>query len=100
MCLCGPMGSPQRGTHTFELQMLGTLAAEWLQIGCKTDRRGRSRPLARPNRVQKFGGPEGIRTPDLLNAMPTVDRPPESTRVVVEFKSALCPTRSVHQGPP
>jgi hypothetical protein len=38
--------------------------------------------------LEKFGGPEGIRTPDLLNAMHKVDRPPESTRVVFEFRLA------------
>ena len=32
---------------------------------------------------------EGIRTPDLLNAIPTVDRPLESTRVAFEFGLAL-----------
>ena len=32
--------------------------------------------------IQKYGGPEGIRTPDLLNAMQRVYRPPESARVV------------------
>ena len=35
----------------------------------------------------KFGGPEGIRTPDLLNAMPSVEGPRESSGVVFEFKA-------------
>jgi hypothetical protein len=28
----------------------------------------------------ELSGPEGIRTPDLLNALQRVDRPPESTK--------------------
>ena len=51
-------------------------------------------------RIRKSGGPEGIRTPDLLNAMHTVDRPPASTRVVFEFKPDSDYRRSVHQSPP
>jgi hypothetical protein len=39
--------------------------------------------------ISKNGGPEGSRTPDLLNAIQTVDRPPESTRVVFEFRTDI-----------
>jgi hypothetical protein len=46
----------------------------------------RPRPSDRgPKRIQNFGGPEGIRTPDLLNAMPSVAGPPEPTKVFFEF---------------
>ena len=37
----------------------------------------------------KFGGPEGIRTPDLLNAIQRVGGPPESSRVVFEFRTGV-----------
>ena len=47
----------------------------------------------------EFGGPEGIRTPDLLNAMHKVCGPPESTRVVFEFKPDSDYRRLVHQSP-
>jgi hypothetical protein len=46
-----------------------------------------------------FGGPDGIRTLDLLNAMLTVDRPLESTRVVFEFKPDSDNRRFVRQSP-
>ena len=48
----------------------------------------------------KFGGPEGIRTPDLLNAVPGDDGPAESTRVVFEFKPDSDYKRFVRQSPP
>ena len=50
-----------------------------------------------PFRIQEFGGPEGIRTPDLLNAMPGADGPPESTNVVFELKPDSDYRRSVHR---
>jgi len=45
-------------------------------------------------------GPEGIRTPDLLNAMLTVDGPPGSTGVVFEFRRDSKYRRLVRQSPP
>ena len=49
--------------------------------------------------LELIGGPEGIRTPDLLNAMPSVTRPPRSTRVVFEFKPDSDYRRFVRQSP-
>jgi len=49
---------------------------------------------------EDIGGPEGIRTPELLNAMHAVDRAPESARVVFGFKPSCSDGRSVRQSPP
>ena len=38
----------------------------------------------------EFGGPGGIRTPDLLNAMPAPDRPRECARIVLVFNPDSC----------
>jgi hypothetical protein len=53
-------------------------------------------PLAALN-SKRIGGPGGSRTPDLLNAMPSLDRPRESARVVFVFKADSGTGRMVRQ---
>src|SRR5581483_2750073 len=44
-----------------------------------------TRPAQRD--FERFGGPEAMRTPDLLNAMPSVEGPQESTDVVLDCET-------------
>jgi hypothetical protein len=55
-------------------------------------------PMAELN--SKIGGPGGSRTPDLLNAMPSFDRPREFAMVVFVFKPDNLIVRIVRESPP
>jgi hypothetical protein len=99
-----PVGRRCRGANCHHRRLATTAAATRPRPALRP-RRALAGPQCRETAVryvprQDIGGPGGIRTPDLLNAMPEPGRPPGYARFVLVFTSDDGDGRLVHQGSP